>query len=130
MDEGRNGHHHQIPASQPASAAALRLDTEGRADCQIVRAQGQVDLTNAHRLHAALSLALHPARPLIADLSGIEFLDSRGLRALIANQRNAVLRGARLLVVPSPSIAALLRLKPEAGLNTYPNLAGALAAAL
>lgn len=129
MDEGHPGHHDPIPSSQPAPAATLRLDTTGLAECQVVTANGQVDLNNAHTLHAALSLALHPARPVIADLSGIEFLDSRGLRALMANQRNAALRGARLLVVPSPSVAALLSLKPADGLATFPSLAEALAAA-
>jgi len=129
MDEGHAGHHHHTTASQQASATALRVDTEGLVGCQIVTADGQVDLTNAHNLHAALSLALHPARPLIADLTGIEFVDSRGLRALMANQRNAALKGARLLVVPSPSVAELLLLRPADGLETYPSLDEALAAA-
>ena len=111
--QGPAGHHHHIPASQPPPAAKLRLDTKGLIDCQIVTAEGQVDLTNAHSLHAALSLALHPARPLIADLSGIEFLDSRGLRALMANQRNATLRGARLLRGRPPASPRCCSLSPR-----------------
>lgn len=86
----------------------LRITTTWQDACRVVAAAGQVDATNTHRLHAALSLALHLDRPLVADLSQVTSLDSHGLSTLHLNQRNAVLQGARLLVVSSPAIAALL----------------------
>lgn len=91
-------------------------------------AVGQVDLANTHQLHYALSTALDDRLPLIADLSGVTFLDSRGLRTLMMMQRNADLRGARLLVVPSAEIAALITLGAADVLTVCPSLETALVA--
>lgn len=67
---------------------------------------------------------------MIADLSAATFLDASGLRALVMNQRNAALQGARLLIVPSASIAALIAVAAGGALNVYPSFVAALAAAL
>lgn len=95
----------------------------------MVSVAGQVDLSNTHHLHYALSTALHEDLPLIADLSAVDFLNSHGLRTLMMMQRNADLRGARLIIVPSDAIAALIRLAAADTLSVFPSLATALTAA-
>ena len=112
----------------PPAPGELRIATTWLSDCRVVTADGEIDLRNTHRLHAALSLAVHPDVPLIADLSQVTFLDSRGLLTLMSMQRNATLQGARFIVVPSPAIAALLALSAAGSLTVYPSLASALSA--
>ena len=114
--------------ARPVLAGGLSVTTAWRGDCRIVTAVGQVDLANTHQLHYALSTALDDRLPLIADLSGVTFLDSRGLRTLMMMQRNADLRGARLLVVPSAEIAALITLGAADVLTVCPSLETALVA--
>lgn len=108
------------------AAPTLSTSTQSREGVSVVTAVGQVDLTNTHRLHYDLSSALHPDRPLIADLSAVTFLDSRGLRTLLIMQRNADLQGARLIIVPSAEIAALLTLAAADTLTVRPSLATAM----
>jgi len=76
-----------------------------------------------------LSSALSESAPLIADLSAVTFLDSRGLRTLLLMQRNADLRRARLIIVPSVEIAALIKLGTAEVLTVRPSLATAMLAA-
>jgi anti-anti-sigma factor len=112
--------------SGSAALPQLRITSEWRDACRVVTAAGQVDLSNTHQLHYALTSALHPDRPLIADLTAVTFLDSRGLRTLMLMQRNAELQGARLVIVPSEEIAALIRLGAAGALTVSPSLATAL----
>ena len=109
-----------------AAPSQLRVSTSGQGRCSIVTAAGPVDLSNTHRLHYALTSALHPDRALIADLSAVTFMDSRGLLTLMLMQRNADLQHARLIIVPSEQIAALIRLAAGDLLNVSPSLATAL----
>jgi anti-anti-sigma factor len=119
----------QNGTAQP-TPTQLRVTTTWQDGCRVVAAAGELDLTNNHRLHAALSLAMQPDQPLIADLSRITYLDSHGLSTLQLSQRNAALQGARLLIVPSPAIAAILALSAvDTALSVCPGLSQALAAA-
>ena len=73
--------------------------------------------------------ALHHGTPLIAGLSAVTFLDSQGLRTLLVMQRNADLQGARLIIVPSTEIAALITLAAADALTLRPSVATVLLAA-
>jgi anti-anti-sigma regulatory factor len=118
-------------AAAGSAHAALRITTTWQEGCRVVvAAAGQVDPTNTHRLHAALSLALQPDQALIADPSQVTFLDPHALRTLQLNQRNADLLDAPLLIMPSPAIAAILAPSTADGaLSVCPALSQALAAA-
>ena len=61
----------------------------------ICRVTGEVDMSNAHELsdHAAAALTAH-GTPLVIDLNGVTFMDSSGLRALVAIRKHAIRRGA------------------------------------
>ena len=91
---------------------------------------GDVDLSNAERVYKALTEALAPGVPVIADLSGVGFIDSRGVSALVRARHEAVhVAAAPILVVPSEAVARVLDLAGTEGvLPVYRDQAAALAA--
>jgi anti-sigma B factor antagonist len=48
-----------------------------------IRAVGDIDISSVAPLHAALELAAEPGSRVIVDLSGVEFIDSSGIAALV-----------------------------------------------
>jgi len=68
----------------------------------IVRATGEVDLASAPLLSAQLRLAeavVVPPAPVILDLTGVTFIGSAGLSALLDHQERCAELGTRLEVV-------------------------------
>lgn len=64
---------------QPASWSEQTIG-----DAVLVSASGRIDLSNAENFKDALSAALSKARSaLILDLSGVDYISSAGLRALM-----------------------------------------------
>lgn len=80
----------------------------GQTVAQVV---GTVDAMTAHRLHIDLTRGLTLAEEgLLVDLSRVGFMDSAGLRVLLAIRRNARRNGKSLaLVGPRPQIRKLLQ---------------------
>lgn len=119
-----------VPERPAPADASLWLHAEEREGYALLAAGGSVQLAAADVLQDALVGALVPGQALIADLTGIEFLDSMGLRALILAHRGALEVGARLLLVPSPILACVIELGGlESILGICPDLTRALAEA-
>jgi anti-sigma B factor antagonist len=78
----------------------------------IMRLGGECDVATAGRLRAALGrTATQPAHLVIADLSGLTFLDSAGIHALIdAHQALAAAGKQLVLACPPPIVARMLTL--------------------
>jgi anti-sigma B factor antagonist len=79
-----------IPVSdQPASMAgrsmgSLRLNTRVEGDRHTIVLSGELDVASAPVLEEALADACDSgAREVVLDMSGLEFMDSTGLRAII-----------------------------------------------
>jgi len=72
-----------------------------------VIAEGDIDLAGGPLLDTAI-LRLESAEPLVIDLAAVEFIDSSGLRSLLAASRRADGRGTTV-VLRKPS-AGVLRL--------------------
>jgi anti-sigma B factor antagonist len=69
------------------------------ATCTIA-VSGELDLAVAARFEAAVDAALaHEPRPLIVDLSAVDFMDSSGIHVLLRAQQRAAARSLRLVVV-------------------------------
>lgn len=76
-----------------ADGAAI-VSTIGTADALVVAIKGDLDLASAGELVGAVE-ALEPlVAPVTVDVSGLEFVDSAGLRALL-NVRERVERSSR-----------------------------------
>jgi anti-sigma B factor antagonist len=70
---------------------------------RLVEAFGELDLATAPRLCAALDAArIHRVKRLVVDLTGVDFCDSTGLRALIGASTEIRVGGGRLAVACLP----------------------------
>ncbi|PPK67512.1 STAS domain-containing protein [Actinokineospora auranticolor] len=79
----------------------MEINSSGT-DPVVVEVTGEVDLATAPQLEQALDDALaQPGGGVRVDLSGVEFMDSAGLRVLVAALRKAEESG-RSLVLDSP----------------------------
>ena len=96
----------------------------------VLTISGEIDLSNSGSVYTALSKALARGLPVILDMSGVEFLDSCGLAAVVQAWREAaVIEPPTLLTIPSPPVARVFDLACTAGiLPLFHNQADALAA--
>ena len=94
------------------------------------RLTGEIDFTSSGPVQSTLlSMVLPGGGTVVADLSGITFLDSSGLGVLVQAHRTATERDTRLLVVASEPVRKLLRLTGlDTVLEAYDDLSAAEAA--
>jgi anti-sigma B factor antagonist len=85
------------------STRHLSIRTEVRDGVTVLFVSGEVDLAGSPHLGKALDAAQSPGAPLVVELSGVDFIDSAGLRALVQAELDAAKLGGRLLIVPSPA---------------------------
>lgn len=87
----------------PESAvhAAFRLDVAATPSGTLVTPLGEVDADVSARLRDALEEAVRSG-PVVLDLSGVTFLDSAGLSALLRARRVGAEVGHRFLVTGTP----------------------------
>ncbi|MCU1398825.1 MAG: anti-sigma factor antagonist [Acidimicrobiales bacterium] len=76
------------------------LDPDG-----VVVAEGDIDLAGGPLLDTAI-LRVENAHPVVIDLAAVEFIDSSGLRSLLAASRRAEARGTSV-VLRHPSVGVL-----------------------
>jgi anti-anti-sigma factor len=79
----------------------------------VLTVTGDVDLSSSRQLKAEIAGAaesLDPDTELVVDLSGVAFLDSTGLRALLRGADAVRAAGARLSFVLSPPVRRVLEL--------------------
>jgi anti-sigma B factor antagonist len=94
----------------------------------VVSLAGETDLTTVDRLREALTSPVQQgARLLVADLSGLGFMDSAGVRTVLQAVRAAREWGGRLaLASPQPVVARVLLLMDVAELvPVYASVAAA-----
>jgi len=98
-------------------------------DAVVLTISGEIDLSNSQVVYGALSKALARGVPVVLDLTGVEFLDSRGLAAILqARHEAAVSEPPTLLTVPSPPAARVFDVAGTGALlPLFPDLAEALA---
>jgi anti-sigma B factor antagonist len=109
-------HLHSIPVHGPQTV--------------VVVLPAEIDITNAGQVQYTLTRSLGDGTVmLVADGSGTSFCASSGVAALLAARRRAAAVGTQLRITPSPALRQVLQLTGADGLlDTYPNLAAALAA--
>lgn len=90
-------------AADPAPPFSMKTHQAG--DTLVVEAFGELDISEAKRFEAELREALGGGPPVLLDLSGVEFIDSSGLRALILLSEEARSDGDNLRIRSSLSPA-------------------------
>ena len=86
--------------SEPISAFRVRV--EEHPDSVVLIASGELDIMGAPRLVEAMPDEGHTR--VIVDLSGVGFMDSSGLRALLESRKSAI-DGGRPFALARPSAA-------------------------
>jgi anti-sigma B factor antagonist len=88
----------------------LLLRTTDAGPYVVVRVLGDLDLESAPALTAELKAQLGP-RPIVLDLSEVEFMDSSGLGVLVGAHKEAAARGgALLLAAPGSRVHKVLKI--------------------
>jgi len=95
----------------------------------IVALCGELDLVYAADVAAALQMIARRQPWIIVDLEGLEFIDCRGVAALIAGRRHSRLAGGDLLLAaPPPRVRRILAITgPSSGLAVHASVEAATA---
>jgi anti-anti-sigma factor len=88
----------------------LSIDTKRDGDRVVVLMEGELDMANAPALQSAVeSEELAACEVVVLDLQGLTFLDSTGLRVILATRELCWRRGQVFAVTPgSPQVQRLL----------------------
>jgi anti-sigma B factor antagonist len=79
----------------------LRIDVREESDRIVVKLAGELDMANAPLLQDAIESAeLVAAKTVVLDLQGLTFLDSTGLRIILAAREQCWRRGQEFAVTP------------------------------
>ena len=84
-------HHRPASGSAPASSPQARFEflPAGEREPAIVRAAGDIDLTNVGQFQAALDHAAATSSAITADMTAVTYCDSATIRALFIAARKA-----------------------------------------
>jgi anti-anti-sigma factor len=100
----------------------LRFDLEGSREHPVVRVVGEFDLAGEEAFAVAVAEALSGTQTLTIDMRETSFVDSSGVRALFAAQRQANDAGVKMLLVESDAVDRVLKLLGI--LNTFNRVDG------
>jgi stage II sporulation protein AA (anti-sigma F factor antagonist) len=85
--------------------ARLDIQVSYRDGTLTVTMVGEVDLDSVHQLHQAVQAADAPwGTHVVADVSGVTFMDSTGVRALLACYERAQERGGTLSITGAQGV--------------------------
>ena len=95
----------------------LTIEVRQEPDRIVLTLHGQLDLPAAPRLQSEIeSDAVDAADVLVLDLDDVQFIDSAGLRVLLAAHERTVECGRRLALTPgSPQVQRLLSIAGVSG---------------
>jgi anti-anti-sigma factor len=84
-------HHRPASSSAPASSPQARFEflPAGGREPAIVRAAGDIDLTNVGQFQAGLDQAAATSSTITADMTAVTYCDSAAIRALFIAARQA-----------------------------------------
>jgi anti-anti-sigma factor len=112
-----------IPPEEFSIAAS---DRDGRAHLTL---RGELDLATAPELEHIVNDRLDAGSDVVVDLRGLEFMDSSGIRVLVAAHARAARTGTRLIVVRPAAGSAVSKIVEVSGLDEELNIVDDPAAA-
>jgi anti-sigma B factor antagonist len=101
-------------ALDPGGFTISTSERQGRA---VVLIRGELDLATAPDLERVVYEHLDAQRDVVVDLRELDFMDSTGLRVLVASHAR-VRDGQRFLVVRPPAGGAIAKILTIAGVET------------
>ena len=88
-----------------------------RAGALHVTLRGELDLATAPELEELLDARLAAGEEVVVDLRGLQFMDSSGVRVLVAGHAQASRAGTRLLLVRPDRESAVSKIIEVSGLD-------------
>ena len=106
----------EFRAAESQSSPFISFALERHGGCVVLRVEGEVDVSNAGALGTSLR-QLVETDPVVVDLTGVSFMDSTGISALIAATNHAANSGTSMRVAGAArSVMLTLQI---AGVDTY-----------
>src|SRR3954453_9136867 len=106
-------------ATPPEEFSISTTEIDGRVH---VTLRGELDIATAPELEQLVNERIDSGQEVVVDLRGLEFMDSSGIRVLVAAHARAGRSGARVVVVrPAPS-SAVAKIVEVSGLDGELNL--------
>jgi anti-anti-sigma factor len=106
-------------ATPPEEFAIAEEDRDGRAWLTL---RGELDLATAPDLEHLVTERVDAGREVVVDLRGLEFMDSSGIRVLVAAHTRAGRNGTRLFVVRPQTGSAVAKIVEVSGLEGELNI--------
>jgi anti-anti-sigma factor len=106
-------------ATPPEEFSITAGDRDGRAYLTL---RGELDLATAPELEELVNARIDASRDVVVDLRGLEFMDSSGIRVLVAAHARAGRVGTRLFIVRPEPESAVGKIVEVAGLDGELNI--------
>lgn len=122
-----------MPTEQPPDDISLTVTAAEGGAWAIVSVRGEIDVSTAGSLEAAVRTCLASSGRVIIDLSGVQFMDSTGLNVLVRAQSsgNESASGVLRLAGVPDRVSKLLRLTQlDSVFAMFPSVTAAEAAPL
>src|SRR3954453_22786027 len=113
-------------ALPPDDFAIAAEDRDGRGYLSL---RGELDLATAPELEQLVNERIDAGQEVVVDLRALEFMDSSGIRVLVAAHARAGRGGTRLFVVRADTGSAVAKIVEVAGLDGDLNIVDAPAQA-
>jgi anti-anti-sigma factor len=106
-------------ATPPEEFSISAADRDGRAHLTL---RGELDLATAPELEELVNERIDSSQEVVIDLRGLDFMDSSGIRVLVAAHARAGRTGTRLFIVRPEPASAVAKIVEVAGLDRELNL--------
>lgn len=92
---------------KPPAGYELRVDASGGSARRRLTLNGELDLASAPALRETIArLCAEGTEEIVLDISGLQFIDSTGLRCILAARSACDRGGSRMVVEPEPDKVA------------------------
>jgi anti-sigma B factor antagonist len=109
----------QSMAKPPDDFSISVADRDGRAHLSL---RGELDLATAPELEELLNARVDAGQEVVVDLRDLEFMDSSGIRVLVAAHARAGRTGTRVIVVRPTADSAVAKIVEVSGLDGELNI--------
>ena len=106
-------------ATPPEDFSISAAERDGRV---VLTPHGELDLATAPELEELVNARIDDGREVVVDLRSLEFMDSSGIRVLVAAHARAGRTGARLVVVRPQAGSAVAKIVEVSGLDGELNI--------
>jgi anti-anti-sigma factor len=106
------------PVARGGPGLGVRLCSYPRPPATVIEVGGEIDAHNAQHVTDYLADFIYVCRPLVLDLSGVDFLGTAGFRAILQFAEECRRAERHWALVSSHAVKILLRVEPNHRLPT------------